>query len=119
MQQEMVTVRLSGIAASRIGQACPDRHGSCHVCPVSANLETMRRRMMNAPAGSGLPKFACSAGESAQSAGIPEQHCVSQIWPAFCYAHWTAQRSAPMQLDLLIVWAAILGGLTFLALVTD
>jgi hypothetical protein len=49
----------------------------------------------------------------------PGPHHGFEIWQAFCNAYWTAQRSAPMQIDLLLVWAAILGGLTFLAMATD
>jgi hypothetical protein len=49
----------------------------------------------------------------------PGAVAAGQSWRAPCSAHGTAQRSAPMQLDLLIVWAAILGGLTFLALAAD
>ena len=41
------------------------------------------------------------------------------IWRTSCKGHWTAQRSATMSLELFLVWAAILGGLTFLAMAAD
>jgi hypothetical protein len=50
---------------------------------------------------------------------MPCPHHGFEIWRASCNAQDTAQRSATMQPDLLFVWAAILGGLTFLAMVTD
>jgi hypothetical protein len=42
-----------------------------------------------------------------------------EFWRASCNEGCTAQRSATMLPDLLIVWAAIFGGLTFLAMATD
>jgi len=58
----------------------------------------------------------------AQSAGIPcRDHGfgIRLNWRTSCKGQWTAQRSATMPLDLFLVWAAIFGGLTFLAMAAD
>jgi hypothetical protein len=55
----------------------------------------------------------------AQFAGTPGPRCGLESGAPFAVHIWTAQWSATMQPDLLLVWAAILGGLTFLAMAAD
>jgi len=104
------------------GMATVDETRPAMISPLrslTAPEQTIGRAVRPGRNQSGSPRQGKRRGVNPHNERAGAASCRMQIWRAFCKANRINDRSAMMQPDLLLVWAAIFGGLTFLAMAAD